>query len=141
MKEEDKTQKKPEAVETAKAETEAAEPKTPEERFPSLNVQVGLGYCMNDEAFFLEMIRTYIQGDKRETLEKEYAEESWQDYQVHVHALKSTSLTIGAEKLSEHAKALELAAKNADYQYIHEHHDEVMAEYEKLLTELSATMQ
>ena len=53
-----------------------------------------------------------------------------------MHALKSTSLSIGAEKLSEHAKALEFAAKNADYSYIQEHHDEVMAEYGELLTEL-----
>lgn len=110
---------------------------TLQERFPSLNIQVGLGYCMNDEDFFLEMIDTYIKGDKREMLAKEYADESWQNYQVHVHALKSTSLNIGAEALSEHAKALEFAAKGADYQYIREHHDEVMAEYESLLKELS----
>lgn len=91
---------------------------------------------MNDEDFFLEMIDTYIRGDKRETLAMEYADESWGNYQVRVHALKSTSLNIGAEALSEHAKALEFAAKGADYQYIHEHHNEVMTEYENLLKEL-----
>ncbi|MDD6194641.1 MAG: ATP-binding protein [Lachnospiraceae bacterium] len=110
---------------------------TLQERFPTLNIPVGLRYCMNDEDFFLEMIDTYIQGDKRETLAMEYADESWENYQVHVHALKSTSLNIGAEALSEHAKALEFAAKGADYQYIHEHHNEVMIEYENLLKELS----
>ena len=108
-----------------------------QERFPSLNTQVGLGYCMNDEDFYLEMIDTYIQGDKREMLAKEYADESWENYKVHAHALKSTSLNIGAEALSEHAKALEFAVKGEDYQYIREHHDEVMAEYECLLKELS----
>lgn len=115
---------------------DAVEQKTLEERFPTLNIPVGMAYCMNDEPFFLEMIETYIRGDKRELLAKEYAEETWRDYQTHVHALKSTSLNIGAEKLSEHAKALELAAKDADYLYIHEHHAEVMAEYGELLTEL-----
>ncbi|MGN0292364.1 MAG: response regulator [Lachnospiraceae bacterium] len=110
--------------------------KTLEERFPTLNTQMGMAYCMNEEDFYLEMIDTYILGDKREALAKEYAEESWENYQVHVHGLKSTSLTIGAEKLSEHAKALELAVKNADYPYIQKHHDEVMAEYGELLTEL-----
>ena len=69
-------------------------------------------------------------------ISEEYAEESWKNYQIHTHALKSTSLNIGAEKLSEHAKALELAAKNADYSYIREHHAEVMVEYEALLLEL-----
>lgn len=115
---------------------EHAEQKTLEERFPTLNIQLGMKYCMNDESFFLEMIGMYLRGDKRELLEKEYAEEAWANYQVHVHALKSTSLNIGAETLSEHAKALEFAAKDNDYEYIREHHAEVMAEYGKLLTEL-----
>lgn len=115
---------------------EPAKQKTLEERFPSLNTQVGIQYCMNDEAFFLEILETYLRGDKREVLAKEYAEESWKDYQIHTHALKSTSQNIGAQKLSEHAKALELAAKAADYSYIHAHHAEVMAEYGELLKEL-----
>ena len=42
----------------------------------------------------------------------------------------------GAEELSAHAKALELAAKDADYQYIREHHAEVMEAYGALLREL-----
>ena len=33
---------------------------------------------MNEEDFYLEMIDTYILGDKREVLAKEYAEESWE---------------------------------------------------------------
>ena len=91
---------------------------------------------MNDEAFLLDIIRTYIEEDKRAVLEEEYTEESWKDYQVHIHALKSTSLNIGAEALSDHAKALESAVQTADYPYILAHHAEVMMEYEKLLEEL-----
>lgn len=81
------------------------------------------------------MINTYISGDKREVLEREYSKESWDKYMVHMHALKSTSLTIGAEKLSEHAKAMEHAAGDADCTYIREHHHEVMKEYDNLLEE------
>ena len=111
-------------------------PRSLEERFPMLNTQAGFLYCMEDEAFYLEIIGTYVEEDKREVLETAYAEESWQDYQTYAHALKSTSLTIGAEELSAHAKALEQAAKDADYQYIREHHAEVMAEYGNLIAEL-----
>lgn len=96
---------------------------------------------MNDESFFLEMIELYVNDDKRETLSREYETESWKNYQVYVHALKSTSLYIGAERLSEHAKALELAAKNADDSYIHKHHEETMEEYGKLLAELKNGLQ
>lgn len=114
----------------------AQQQKTLAERFPTLNIELGMKYCMNDESFFLEMIKTYIGGDKKEVLEKEYAEEAWKNYQVHAHALKSTSLNIGAETLSEHAKALEFAAKEENYSYIREHHAEVMKEYGELLKEL-----
>ncbi len=91
---------------------------------------------MNDESFLLEVIETYVGEDKREKLSKEYAAESWKNYQIYIHALKSTSLYIGAEELSEKAKALEGAAKDGDYAYIHGHHDEVMGEYKELLGEL-----
>ena len=114
--------------------------KTMEERFPYLNTTVGMTYCMNDETFYLEMIETYIQSDKRDMLNREYEEMSWNDYQTHVHALKSTSLTIGAEALSEHAKALEFAVKNSDFEYIHAHHNEVMEEYEELFAKLIAAL-
>ena len=101
---------------------DTAKQKTLEERFPTLNIQMGMTYCMNDESFFLEMIETYIQGDKREVLAKEYAEESWKNYQTHMHALKSTSLTVGAVHLSEAAKVLEEAAKENDVEYIQSNH-------------------
>lgn len=116
------------------ADTE--EPKSLAGRFPSLNIPMAMGYCMNDESFLLEVIETYVGEDKREELSKEYAAESWKNYQIYIHALKSTSLYIGAEELSEKAKALELAAKDGDYAYIHGHHDEVMGEYKELLGEL-----
>lgn len=133
------TEKMEEATEEATEETtDTIKQKTLEERFPSLNIQLGMVYCMNDEDFFLEIIETYVSGDKREILAQEYAEESWKNYQTHVHALKSTSMNIGAEKLSEQAKALEFAADEENYQYIREHHDEVMTEYGKLLEELSS---
>lgn len=115
---------------------EPAKPKALAERFPTLNITTGLRYCMNDESFLLDIIRTYIEEDKSALLEEEYAEESWKNYQVHIHALKSTSLNIGAEKLSADAKALESAVQSGDYPYIHAHHAEVMSEYEKLLEEL-----
>ena len=40
-----------------------------------------------------------------------YREKNWKEYAVQVHALKSSSLTLGAKELSENAKTLELAAK------------------------------
>lgn len=107
-----------------------------EERFPYLNIKAGMEYCMNDEDFYLDIIETFFEEDKRGLLEKEYSSSEWNSYQVHMHALKSTSLTIGADELAEHAKALELAAKEGNHSFIKEHHEEVMQEYDKLMEQL-----
>ncbi len=55
-----------------------------------------------------------------------------------VHALKSTSLTIGAEALSAQAKALELAGKKGDADYIREHHPALLRSYTELCEQIAA---
>ncbi len=107
-----------------------------EERFPMLDTKLGMTYCMNDEDFYTEIIRTYLDGDKRQVLCDAYSAGNWEDYETYVHALKSISLTIGASALSEHAKALEYAAKDGNIGYIQENHDAFIAEYSDLLDKI-----
>ncbi|MBQ7629960.1 MAG: hypothetical protein IJS81_07080, partial [Selenomonadaceae bacterium] len=52
------------------------------------------------------------------------------------HALKSTSLSIGAEKLSEEAKSMEMAAKDGKIEEILANHGEMMSSYEKIRLEI-----
>ena len=109
--------------------------------FPMLDTTTGLHYCMEDEEFYLEMIDTYIEGDKCSLISSAYEAEEWKDYEAYVHALKSTSLNIGAVSLSEHAKTMEDATKNGDYQYIREHHEALLEEYKKMLSELQSVLE
>jgi CheY-like chemotaxis protein/HPt (histidine-containing phosphotransfer) domain-containing protein len=111
-------------------------PKNLEERFPMLDTKMGMNYCMNDEEFYVEIIETYVQNDKRQLIADAFAAENWKDYETYVHALKSTSLNIGAVELSEHAKALELAAKEGNYGYIRENHKKVFDEYSEMLNKI-----
>ena len=71
-------------------------------------------------------------GEKQAELISLYESANWEDYTVKVHALKSTSLTIGAEQLSAQAKELELAGKRGDQDFIREHHAALMLAYEEL---------
>ena len=103
------------------------------DRFPLLDTKTGMGYCMNDEEFYVDIIRTYAEGDKRHDIAEAFEAENWKDYETYVHALKSTSLNIGAVTLSEHAKALEYAAKEENYGYIRENHEKVLEEYSEML--------
>ena len=60
------------------------------------------------------------------------------NYEIVIHSLKSTSLGIGAEKLSEEARLLEKAAKDNDFDYIKAHHKETMELYRSVLDEIQA---
>ncbi|MDD6573152.1 MAG: ATP-binding protein [Thermoflexaceae bacterium] len=98
-------------------------------KLEGLDVKTGLSYCMNEEDFYVEMLKEYLKADKVSKLNQFFAEEDWNNYGTLVHALKSTSLTIGAVHLSEEAKALEMAAKEGDDNYIRSHHEEALEEY------------
>ena len=102
---------------------------------PELDVQTGLRYCM-DEEFYKDILKEYMQADKLDKLEQFFAAKDWNNYRTIVHALKSTSLTIGAVVLSEGAKALEMAAAEGDESYIISHHQAVMEQYTSLVEKL-----
>ena len=101
-----------------------------------LDAETGMEYCMEDEDLYLEIIQDYIDNSRREELEKAYKESDYHSYCVSVHALKSTSKTIGALELSEEAKELEDAAAREDADYIASHHGLLITKYDELLSKL-----
>ena len=60
--------------------------------------------CQLQRFGYLEMLEMFCtQGpEKEKEIQTLYDAENWKDYAIKVHALKSTSLTIGAERLSEY---------------------------------------
>ena len=125
----------------ATPETPAAEAALPYDRLAQagINVELGLDYCAGEDSFYREMLRIFYDQSaaKREELISLYESGNWKDYAIKAHALKSTSLTIGAEQLSAQAKELELAGKRGDTDYIQAHHAEVMQAYEELCSYFS----
>lgn len=103
-------------------------------RQAGVNVEMGLAYCGGMEDFYVEMLRMFgaQYEEKKAELALLYETANWADYAIKVHALKSTSLTIGAEALSEQAKALEQAGKSGDTAYIQENHAALMQAYQSL---------
>lgn len=66
-----------------------------------------------------------------------YESGDWAAYAVKVHALKSTSLTIGAKELSDQAKELELAGKSQDEDFIRKNHETLMRTYDTVCKEIT----
>ena len=104
-----------------------------------INVDVGLDYCAGDEDFYREMLRLFsTQGEEKRTeIAALYENADWTDYAIKVHALKSTSLTIGAEALSAQAKELELAGKRGDVDFIRAHHHALLSAHEELCAQIT----
>ena len=128
-------------MEQPEAGGEGAEPLQRLEQLEGLDVKTGLTYCMNEEDFYIEMLQEFLRADKASQLKHFLAEEDWDNYRTTVHALKSTSLTIGAAHLSGEAKALEMAAKEGNMDYIRSHHDGVMDEYKELTDHLKEILE
>ncbi len=101
-----------------------------------LDTTTGLAYCCDSEDFYKEMLVSYLDNQKYDSIEDAYSQEDWEKYRILVHSLKSTSLSIGATNISEQAKALEMAGKESNIDFIREHHSVAMENYRRLLSNL-----
>ena len=102
-----------------------------------INPDAAMSYCMNSKDFFVEMLQEFCEDDKTESINNSYAAEDWKNYRILVHALKSTSMVIGAEKFSDNAKAQEFAAKENRIDDLKNNHADFMNDYEKLRADIS----
>lgn len=102
-----------------------------------LDVEQGLIYCGGRQEYLEILERCCEDGAKeRELLEKLYKEQDWKNYTIKVHGLKSAMHSIGAIPLFEKAKALEIAGKNKDIEYILNRHKDMIAEHIRVMEEL-----
>ena len=104
-----------------------------------INVQLGLDYCCGEEEFYKEMLRMFCSQapEKKSEIISLYDAANWADYTVKVHALKSTSLTIGAERLADQAKLLEQAGKQRNIEYIRHSHPILLRLYDEICDTLA----
>ena len=97
-----------------------------------------LKYCMGNRAFLDKMLATFRKNEKSKQLEAFFRAQDWENYRIVVHSLKGNALTIGALHLSEHAKELEFAARDARIDEITEKHAPFLKEYRRLLDAIGA---
>ena len=97
----------------------------------------GKALCMEDEEFYREMLQTFLDSPSAMELRRYYEESDFENYRIKIHAMKSNLANIGAVIVSDMAKQLELALKNENnVSYVQENHDEFMAVYEKVVSEV-----
>lgn len=99
-----------------------------------INVKLGTENCNGEKDFYLEMLQIYCDQGKQnyEIIKKFYENSNWTGYTAKVHALKSISFTIGAEKFSNQAEKMEQKGKTKNIAYIRENHKKLLQEYENI---------
>nr|MCR4717889.1 response regulator [Lachnospiraceae bacterium] len=103
-----------------------------------IDKSVGLKYCGNLEELYSNMVKMFAEEYqvKKPKIIELYKQKDYDEYRIYVHALKSTSLNIGAVELSELAKAIETSVKEGDTSYAVAHHDELIDLYTKVVDEI-----
>lgn len=105
-----------------------------------LNVTSGMAYCCGDTEFYLQIIQTYLEEDKTADIVKALNEKDHETYRISVHALKSTSRTIGADDMSEEARKLEMAVRENNIKFIEDNTDRVLQMYNDLMKKIKSIL-
>lgn len=116
-------------------ENEKASEETQEYRL--LDIELGMQYCGESDEMYREILQMFCdlkEGSKKE-LEECFGAEDWKNYTIHIHALKSTSLSIGGKTLSKLSAELEQAGKDEQISFIKENHGKAMELYDKTAME------
>ncbi len=102
-----------------------------------IDQSVGMPYCGNDEEMYQEFLQAYYEQGQEyiKKLPRLYDNKDWDNYGIIAHAVKSTSLTIGAVSLSKQAKQQELAAKGNNLEELEECREKFWQEYKCVLKE------
>lgn len=113
------------------------------EMIPQADVSRGITFCGGRLTDYLAVLRvTYRNGEKTlKELDELQKKGDYENYTIKIHALKSTSLSIGAKYVSDMAKEQELAGKDGDYAFIDTHIGDFMREYRKLLSQIRTVLE
>lgn len=103
-----------------------------------LNVDAGLMYTCSDEDFYLELLTDYARSadDKCSELSSYLEKGDLKNYEILVHSLKSASKTVGADELSDRAKALEEASRDQNTDFVKANHEAFVTGFRELAAKI-----
>jgi HPt (histidine-containing phosphotransfer) domain-containing protein len=103
-----------------------------------ISIQEGMDFCGSTYSF-VKFLKTFLRSidDKAKEIEDALTSEDYQLYTMKVHSLKSTSRIIGAHRLSELSKKLELAGESGEIDVIKEKTGELLELYRSYSNKLS----
>lgn len=99
------------------------------------NVDAAMELCIDDEDIYREVLETALEeGREKIVFMKEIFEKGDFDrYIIEAHGLKNAAKQIGADSLSEMAKASELDGKAGNLDAVKARHESLMAAYQEMV--------
>ena len=109
--------------------------------YPRVDISRGVTVCGGSYDLYIDILQTYAENPEMDQLEKHLERKSAYEYQVCVHSIKSSSLSVGFSQLAAQALALENAAREEDWDFIHANHASFMDEYRLAVDAIRKTFQ
>lgn len=107
-----------------------------------LNPDEGIEYCGNGRLYLAALDKYADDIEEKAKRIKEYADkENWELFTITVHSLKSVSKAIGAERFSDRARELEIAAKEGEYQWVRDNVISFLEQYRSFFRDLQGAIQ
>lgn len=103
-----------------------------------LDSAAGIMYCAGDVDFYHEICREFAEESEERirNLDIFLEEGNLKEYSILIHGVKSNAKAVGANRLSEMAQELEMAAKKQDAAVVKTLHADCIAEYRKICKEI-----
>ena len=99
------------------------------------DVAEAMELCINDEDIYKEVLETALEEgrEKLVVFEDIFNAGDFDRYTIEAHGLKNAAKQIGANELSEIAKASEFDGKAGNIQGIRDRHETLMTKYKEIL--------
>jgi len=103
------------------------------------NIEEAMELCIGDEEIYREVLETALEeGREKLPLFAELMENGDMDrYIIEAHGLKNAAKQIGADTLSEIAKASELEGKAGHLDFVKSNHDKLISTYTEVIDTLA----
>ncbi|MBQ3162048.1 MAG: response regulator [Oscillospiraceae bacterium] len=104
---------------------------------PEVNVEKGLANCVDDKDFYVELLNDYKNLNIKAELEKYMAENDRASYCIRIHSFKSSSYSVGADKIGDFAFEMEKMSRESLSSDIKEMQITLFEQYDRICEQLN----
>ena len=110
-------------------------------KLPTLNFAAGLTTCCNDEDFYLELLKDFVNLPIKEELTRYLVKGDYKNYCIRIHGFKNNAYSVGAVNIGDMAYEMEKLTKGEIPDSIKEMQDRLFEQYDYICTQYRDAIQ